>query len=103
MQRTNRLQNQSSPNIRQTILVQKRLSRSSQLTQKRSTYLLTQIYLEATKWGPEHPYVAQNYFLLGKVFVDMGNQAVGETFFSKVAEIWYRYLKNFFDKVPEEQ
>jgi hypothetical protein len=45
--------------------------------------------------------VAQNYFLLGKVFVDMGNQAVGEGFFAKVAEIWYRYLKNFFDRIPE--
>lgn len=33
----------------------------------------------------------------------MGNQAVGEAFFAKVAEIWYRYLKNFFDKIPEEQ
>jgi len=33
----------------------------------------------------------------------MGNQAVGEGFFAKVAEIWYRYLKNFFDRIPEEQ
>lgn len=40
---------------------------------------------------------------MGKVFVDMGNQAVGEGFFAKVAEIWYRYLKNFFDRIPEEQ
>jgi hypothetical protein len=47
--------------------------------------------------------VAHNYFLLGKVFVDMGNQSIGESFFAKVAEIWYRYLKNFFDKIPEEQ
>lgn len=52
MQRTNRLQDQPSPNICQTILVQKRLSRSCKLTQKRSIYHPTQIYLEATKWGP---------------------------------------------------
>jgi hypothetical protein len=29
--------------------------------------------------------VAYNYFLMGKVFVDMGNQSVGEAFFAKVA------------------
>lgn len=33
----------------------------------------------------------------------MGNQSVGESFFAKVAEIWYRYLKQFFEKIPEEQ
>lgn len=47
--------------------------------------LKTSIYLESTKWGPEHPNVAHNYFLMGKVFSDMGNQSVGESFFSKVA------------------
>lgn len=62
-----------------------------------------QTYLESTKWGPEHPYVAINYFLLGKIFNDSGNQSAGEAFFSKVAEIWYRYLKNFFEKSPHEQ
>jgi hypothetical protein len=41
--------------------------------------------------------------MLGKIFIDMGSQAAGESFFAKVAEIWYRYLKNFFDKIPEDQ
>ena len=40
---------------------------------------------------------------MGKVFADMGSQPIGESFFAKVAEIWYRYLKNFFEKMPEEQ
>lgn len=47
--------------------------------------------------------MALNYFLMGKIFVDMGMPAVGEGFYAKVAEIWYRYLKNFFEKSPEEQ
>jgi hypothetical protein len=55
------------------------------------------------KWGPEHPQVALNYFLMGKIFIDMGNQPIGESFFAKVAEIWYRYLKNVFEKSHEEQ
>jgi len=41
--------------------------------------------LESTKWGPEHPYVTANYFLMGKVFIDSGNQSTGESFFAKVA------------------
>lgn len=59
--------------------------------------------MESLKWGPEHPYVASSYFLMGKVFVDSGNQSAGEAFFAKVAEIWYRYLKNYFELGPEEQ
>ena len=47
--------------------------------------------------------MALNYFLMGKIFVDMGMPAVGEGFYAKVAEIWYRYLKKFFEKSPEEQ
>jgi hypothetical protein len=43
------------------------------------------IYLLSTKWGPEHPYVASSYYLMGRVFIDSGNQAVGEAFFAKVA------------------
>lgn len=42
-------------------------------------------YLECTKYGPENPYVALNYFLMGKIFVDMGMSAVGESFYAKVA------------------
>jgi hypothetical protein len=40
---------------------------------------------------------------MGKIFVDMGMSPVGESFYAKVAEIWYRYLKNFFEKSNEEQ
>jgi hypothetical protein len=65
--------------------------------------ILSKTYLECTKHGPESPYVALNYFLMGKIFVDMGLPSVGESFYAKVAEIWYRYLKNFFEKSNEEQ
>lgn len=47
--------------------------------------------------------MAQSYFLLGKVLIDMGNQVAGEALFAKVAEIWYRYLKKFFELGPEMQ
>jgi hypothetical protein len=40
---------------------------------------------------------------MGKFFTDSGNQAVGEAFFAKVVEIWYWYLKNYFELGPEEQ
>jgi hypothetical protein len=29
--------------------------------------------------------VAANYFLMGKFFIDAGNQSAGESFFAKVA------------------
>jgi hypothetical protein len=40
---------------------------------------------------------------MGKFFIDSGNQAIGESFFAKVSEIWYRYLKNYFVISSEEQ
>jgi hypothetical protein len=63
-------------------MISKKPSMSSKLQYAVSYF---QIYLESTKWGPEHPYVAHNYFLMGKVFTDMGSQSIGESFFAKVA------------------
>lgn len=40
---------------------------------------------------------------MGRIFVVAGNQSVGEAFFAKVAEIWYRYLKNYRELSPEDQ
>lgn len=61
------------------------------------------IYLDCLKYGPEHPVSSLNYFLMGRIFLEQGRVEQAEAFFGKLAEIWYRYLKSYFKKSPQQQ
>jgi tetratricopeptide (TPR) repeat protein len=61
------------------------------------------IYLDCLKYGPEHPVTSLNYYLMGRIFREQGRVEQCESFFGKLAEIWYRYLKSYFKKSPQQQ
>jgi len=50
-------------------------------------------------FGPDHFITSLDYFQVGQILVQLKKTVQGEAFFAKIAEIWYKYLKNLFQKL----
>lgn len=50
------------------------------------------IYMECLEHGPESVYLCRSYFFMGQLFQLMNDKVSAKAFFSKIVEIWRRFI-----------